>query len=130
MANEQNLIPYKPDDTTDKAKNGRLGGIASGKSKRRRRELREIFQTIRSTPVEVTMPDKTKKEVPLDEAAALAMFRKAMSGNVEAMRLIATMLGEYEQKVKVEGATPVLVTPEELVALKKWAKGDDEDSGI
>ena len=132
MANEKNIIPhqFKPGDTSDKAANGRKGGIASGKAKRKRRELREIFEAIRKTPVQVAMPDGTIKEVDFDEAAVLAMYRKAMTGNVEAMKLIATMLGEYEQKVKVEGANPVLVTEGELAALKKWAKNDDEDSGI
>lgn len=127
MPNEKNIIPhqFKPGDTSGKAANGRKGGIASGKAKRKRRELREIFEAIRKTPVEVAMPDKTLKEVDFDEAAVLAMYRKAMTGDVGAMKLIATMLGEYEQKVKVEGTTPVLVTEEEMKSLAKWAKNDD-----
>ncbi len=131
MANEQNLIPYKPGDTKDKAKNGRLGGIASGKSKRRKRELREIFESVRTETIEVTMPDGVKKTLAFDEAAVLSIYKKAMSGNVEAMKFIATILGEYEQKVKVEGATPVLVTEKEMEALGRWAKkSDDNDPGI
>lgn len=132
MANEENIIPhqFKPGDTSGKAANGRKGGIASGKAKRKKRELREIFEAIRKTPVTIAMPDKSTKEVNFDEAAVIAMFHKAMKGDVNAMKLIATMLGEYEQKVKVESTNPVLVTPEELDALKKWAKKDDEDPGI
>ena len=128
MANEQNLIPhqFKPGDTSDKAANGRKGGIASGQSKRRKRELREIFETIRKTPVDVKMPDKSTKSVCFDEAAVLAMYKKAMNGDVNAMKLIATMLGEYEQKVKVEGKNPVLVTADEMTALAKWAKTEDD----
>lgn len=130
MANEQNLIPFKKGDTKDKAENGRKGGIASGKAKRKKRELREIFEAIRKMPIEFPMPDKTFKQVNFDEAAVIAMYQRAIKGDVNAMKLIATMLGEYEQKVKVESNNPVLVTEQELDALKKWAKKDDEDPGI
>lgn len=132
MANEKNIIPhqFKPGDTSDKAANGRKGGIASGKSKRKKRELREIFEAIRKMPITIALPDKTTKEVDFDEAAVIAMYQKAMHGDVGAMKLIATMLGEYEQKVKMEGATPVLVTEEEMKSLAKWAKKDDEDPSI
>lgn len=133
MANKENIIPHQftsEQSREEAAKNGQKGGIASGESRRRKRELREIFEAVRDTPVDVVLPDNTKKSVGFDEAAVLAMFRKAMAGNVEAMKLIATMLGEYEQKVKVSGANPVLVTPDEMAALTKWAKGDDDDASL
>lgn len=46
MPNEQNLIPYQFDSKQSReeaAKNGRLGGIASGISRRRKRSLKEPF---------------------------------------------------------------------------------------
>ena len=44
MPNEQNLVPYQFDSSQSReeaAKNGALGGRASGASRRRKRSLRE-----------------------------------------------------------------------------------------
>lgn len=105
---------------------GRKGGIASGESRRAKRNLRELFEAIRNEQITVTMPDNTTRTMQMDEAATLAMFQQALKGNVKAMTLIATILGEYEQKVKVEGMNPVLVTEEERKALEKWANKNDD----
>ena len=103
-----------------------MGGIASGEARRRKRDLKALFEAIREERIEVKMPDGTRKATTFDEAAVIAMFQKAIRGDVRAMKLIATILGEYEQKVKVEGMNPVLVTEEERKALDKWAsKADD-----
>ena len=130
MANKENLIDAAHRSKSEVRENGRKGGIASGEARRKKRDLREIFEAVRDMKVQVALPDKSTKEMTFDEASALAMFKKAMNGDVNAMKLIATMLGEYEQKVKVEGATPVLVTEAEMDALSKWAKKNDEDPGI
>lgn len=124
MANEQNLNPVR---TEAEARDlGRQGGIASGEARRRKRDLKALFEAIREERIEVKMPDGTRKATTFDEAAVIAMFQKAIRGDVRAMKLIATILGEYEQKVKVEGMNPVLVTEEERKALDKWAsKADD-----
>ena len=127
MANEQNLRPFTSDQNREEAaKNGRKGGIASGQSKRAKKTLRDAFETLRHTEIEIALPDKSRKVVEMDEAAALAMYQQALKGNVHAMTFIATILGEYEKTVKVEGINPVLVTEEERKALDKWA-GKEND---
>lgn len=124
MANEQNLNPVRTE--AEARELGRQGGIASGEARRRKRDLKALFEAIREERIEVKMPDGTRKATTFDEAAVIAMFQKAIRGDVRAMKLIATILGEYEQKVKVEGMNPVLVTEEERKALDKWAsKADD-----
>ena len=124
MANEQNLNPVRTE--AEARELGRQGGIASGEARRRKRDLKALFEAIREERIEVKMPDGTRKDTTFDEAAVIAMFQKAIRGDVRAMKLIATILGEYEQKVKVEGMNPVLVTEEERKALDKWAsKADD-----
>lgn len=127
MANEQNIIPNSERTPQQREEIARAGGIASGAARRAKRNLREIFEAIRTEQITVTMPDKSTRTMQMDEAAALSMFQQALKGNVKAMTLVATLLGEYEQKVKVEGVNPVLVTKEEQEAIGKWAKKKADD---
>lgn len=127
MANEQNIIPNSERTPQQREEIARAGGIASGAARRAKRNLREIFEAIRTEQITVAMPDKSTRTMQMDEAAALAMYQQALKGNVKAMTLVATLLGEYEQKVKVEGVNPVLVTKEEREAIGKWAKKKAEE---
>lgn len=46
MANEQNLRPFTSDQSHEEAaKNGKAGGIASGKARREKADLRKVIQT-------------------------------------------------------------------------------------
>ena len=127
MPNIGNLKPFTSDQSHEKAvENGRKGGIASGESKRAKKTLRDAFEALRHTEIEITMPDKSRKIVEMDEAAALAMYQQALKGNVHAMTFVATILGEYEKTVKVEGINPVLVTEEERAALDRWASKEND----
>lgn len=127
MAGTKNLIPQSERTKAEQKEIARQGGIASGAARRAKRNLREIFEAIRTEQISVTMPDKSTRTMQMDEAAALAMYQQALKGNVKAMTLVATLLGEYEQKVKVEGVNPVLVTKEEQEAIGKWAKKKADD---
>lgn len=65
MANDENLVPL----TTTKAREvGRLGGIASGESKRKRKTLREELLALLSV-------DGTQERV------SLALIKEATEGN-------------------------------------------------
>ena len=47
MANEQNLIPFTSDQSREEAvKNGRIGGYASGESRRKRKALRDSMNML------------------------------------------------------------------------------------
>ena len=127
MGNIENLKPFTSDQSREEAvENGRKGGIASGQARRAKRSLRDAFEALRHTEIEITMPDKSRKVVEMDEAAALAMYQQALKGNVHALTFIATILGEYEKTVNVKGVNPVLVTEEERAALEKWASKDND----
>ncbi len=46
MANEQNLRPFTSDQSHEEAvKNGTAGGVASGKARREKADLRKVIQT-------------------------------------------------------------------------------------
>ena len=126
MGNIENLKPNSERTPEEREELARKAGIASGAARRAKKTLRDAFEALRHTEIEITMPDKSRRVVDMDEAAALAMYQQAIKGNVKAMALVATMLGEYEQKVKVEGVNPVLVTETEREALEKWAKKEND----
>lgn len=126
MANNENLKPNSERTPEEREELARKAGIASGAARRAKRSLRDAFEALRHTEIEITMPDKSRKIVEMDEAAALAMYQQALKGNVHALTFIATILGEYEKTVNVKGVNPVLVTEEEMKALDKWSSKDND----
>jgi len=111
MANEQNLKPFTSDQSREEAaKNGQKGGIASGRARAEKRDLRKALELL----LEQTYTDK--KGVTRTGAQALVekLFATAMSGNVKAFEVIRSTVGqdpvqkveqvnidmEYEQSVE------------------------------
>ncbi len=128
MAKHPNLIDQSQRTKAEQREIARLGGIASGLSRRKKRDMRSIFQALRDEKITTPMPGGGQEDVSLDVAAALAMYRKAINGNTHAMKLIAEMLGEFETKlaIKAEGPQIVPMTQDAIDALGKWARKDDK----
>lgn len=106
MANEENLIPFTSKQSREEAKkNGRKGGIASGKAKRRKKAVREVMEMIANQPV---TNDKLKKQmraitggineddIDMITAATMGIFQAAIKGNVSAYEMIADKLDEAQ----------------------------------
>ena len=91
MANEENLKPFTSDQSREEAKkNGRKGGIASGKARREKKLLKDYLQELL---------DKKKikidgKEVDGATAITLKLIQQAMKGNVKAYTTIRDTLGQ------------------------------------
>lgn len=116
LMNEQNLIPFEKGcrSTEEAQKNGRKGGVASGVARRRKRSLKKTFEQLLS--MEPTADAKEAMEdagITIDDMTnftviAVSAMRKAMSGDVSAMRFIADVTGGYtmteheKQKAKLE----------------------------
>ena len=100
MANNNNLRKGNPDTqfkSGQKAvESGRKGGIASGKSKRKRKE----FKNDLITALTIVMEDnKTVQEIGIE-----ALMDKFMKGDLKAFELIRDTIGEKptdKQEVKV-----------------------------
>lgn len=94
MANPENLKPF---DSVMKAReSGRKGGIASGESKRKKRELRE---TLRALLDETTKDGRTGME-----NIAIALLAEAEKGNVRAFAEIRdTLYGKPVSTVEMTG---------------------------
>lgn len=91
MANEQNLQPFTSDQSREEAaKNGRKGGIASGKARRERKMMREAFEELLERDYEGA--DGTV----LDGTSALAVrvFKQALNGDLKAFELIRDTTGQ------------------------------------
>lgn len=103
MANEKNLIPHQftsDQDREEAAKNGRLGGKASGAARRRKRSLREAADLYLSLPVE----DKRKwnklarryvdaEDIDNQMAMIVALWEGAVSGDARAAKVLIDLLG-------------------------------------
>lgn len=104
MANEDNLIPFTSDQSREEAKkNGRKGGIASGKAKRRKKAVREVIEMLANQPLTNEKLRKSIKgitagveddDIDLLTAATMGLFQSAIKGNEKAYKLIMERLDE------------------------------------
>lgn len=92
MANEQNLKPFTSDQSREKAvENGRKGGIASGKAKREKRDLRRALEALLDKNMG---KNKDGEDVSGAEALALKQFEKALKGDTRAFEVIRDTSGQ------------------------------------
>ena len=108
MANEQNL---KVPSSKEARENGKKGGVASGKSRRKKANLKKAFETILQAEVASPNVKKQLEELGFDEMAlAMVMMQKAMKGNVRAFEQISKLtttdakdaLDKKEQKERIK----------------------------
>ena len=108
MANKENLrVPT----SIEARRNGKKGGIASGKSRRRRKLLRECLDELLAR--EYTQGGTTLTG---SEALAAALMKKAMKGDVKAFEALRDTAGEKPVE-RIESNTEIVVN---------WA---DDDNG-
>ena len=93
MGNEQNL---KTPSSEEARELGRKGGIASGKARRRKADLKRAFNTILKADVANENISKQLEalgfEATNEMALAMVMMQKAMKGNVKAFEQIARLV--------------------------------------
>lgn len=96
MANEQNLIPINQRTKSEQRAIQQKGGIASGKSRRQRADLKRAFETLLSSEVN----NEQMRDLliglgyePTNEMAlALVVLQKALNGNVTAFSKIQDVI--------------------------------------
>ena len=108
MANEQNLRPCEHKLTEEEAKRG---GIASGKARAEKRDLRKALEIL----LEKTYPKKDKNgnvigETTGTEAITAKLFEQAMKGNIKAFETIRDSVGQKPMdKVIVAEVDPAVM---------------------
>lgn len=120
MGNPDNLKGHEftSEQSREKAaENGRKGGIASGKAKRRRKAFAEAFEAILSTQ----FTDHNGNHTDGIEAIATKTFQKALSGDMKAIAFIRDTVGEMPvQRVEVDKIDPrVRAEMDELLGLNE-----------
>lgn len=111
MAGADNL---KVPTSEEARKYGKKGGVASGKARRKKANLRKAFETILQAEVASPNVKKQLEELGFDStnemALAMVMMQKAMKGNVRAFEQISRLtaidtkdsLDKREQKERIE----------------------------
>ena len=85
MANEQNLRPFTSDQNREEAaKNGRKGGVASGKARRDKKLIHDCLLYL----VQQNHVDKKGKKHTGAELVSSALFKKAVSGDLKAIEMV------------------------------------------
>jgi len=113
MANEQNLRPFTSDQSREKAvKNGRKGGIASGKKKRENKTFKELINTFlngdfkeeefKQKMIEFGIPEG---ECTNKMAVVFSAWNQAVKGNTKAMEILRDTAGEQLTQ-KIETINP------------------------
>lgn len=115
MANEYNLSPFPKGRSNEEAvRDGRKGGIASGKARREKKAMRELAQAILSMPVKKGQKtadiDKAKaiedlvgKNLTVQEVALLKIAQSAMRGNTKDLEFLRDTAGEKpKETIKLE----------------------------
>ena len=135
MANEQNLIPANKRSKSEARENGSKGGVASGKARRKKANLRKAFETILQAEVASPNVKKQLEELGFDStnemALAMVMMQKAMKGNVRAFEQISKLtttdakdsLDKREQKERIEALK--LENQKRRVTLEGSANSED-----
>lgn len=111
--NNGNLKPCR--NTEEAKERGRLGGLASGRSRRQRSRIAKAMQTVMKKKIPSgEIRERLKAEgIDLDEKAtnevafAASVLVSAMQGNMQAARLVLELVGEdpqFEHKKEVDEA--------------------------
>lgn len=114
MANEQNLIKNSERTPSERRENAKKAGVASGKARRKKANLKKAFETILQADVASPNVKKQLEELGFDStnemALAMVMMQKAMKGNVRAFEQISKLtttdakdtLDKKEQKARIK----------------------------
>lgn len=109
MANEQNLKPFTSDQNREEAKkNGRKGGVKSGESRRRKRDMKKSLEALFATQAPDKMTKAFKKQgldVPsqatFEDLLTISMAAKAIAGDARMVSLILDVTGDkHSDKLK------------------------------
>ena len=114
MANEQNLIKNSERTPSERRENAKKAGVASGKARRKKANLKKAFETILQADVASPSVKKQLEDMGFDTtnemALAMVMMQKAMKGNVRAFEQISKLtmtdakdsLDKKEQRERIE----------------------------
>ena len=101
MANEENLVPFTSDQSHEEAvRNGRKGGIESGKVRKQNADLKKRLKEIANMALREgdideikTLADAKSANLSISDALLVKLVAMALGGNIKAMNTLMGMLG-------------------------------------
>lgn len=115
MGNEKNLVPNEKRTPRERRENARKAGKASGESRRKRKTMRESMEWLLNLPP-TTVKDFNKltkagfpvEEIDNSQLIVLALFERAKSGDVLAIKELRNIIGE--DIVNTDINTPIVIS--------------------
>lgn len=110
MANEENLVPFTSEQSREEAvKNGRRGGINSGKARRARKTLAQIGDMIGGLDIKseknreiMRKAGITDEDMINDVGMIFRLNLKAQNGDTKAIELLSKLRGQFKEQSSVE----------------------------
>lgn len=116
MANDKNLVPLGNRTTSEQREIAQKGGIASGESRRRRKLLKDSMNALLELPVSSTKEYNALIKMGIDiedidnsQLIVLALFNRAKSGDVAAIKELRNLIGEDSTEDKSVGQLERLI---------------------
>lgn len=146
MANEDNLIHNSKRTPSELRENGRKGGIASGKARRKKANLKNALNTIltaEATSKTAQILEELGFENTNEMAIMLSLTQQAMKGNVRAIELINKMatsekddLDRKEQRARIKAleiankaaSEKQDVQDSQVIIVDEWKEEENESS--
>lgn len=98
--NQENLVSLADRTTSEKREIARKGGIASGKARKEKRQLKD--------ELEILMQNISKDGRTYQELISTALVKEALKGNTKAYEIIRDTLGQKPIEVQQIIETPII----------------------
>ena len=102
----ENLIPLNKRTKAEQRKITRSGGIKSGETRRKQKEIKELMQTIDSTSLPSEQAETYQQVLDIKnptyrEAVIATIYLKALSGDMRAIELYLKLKGEMPKDIEL-----------------------------
>ena len=136
MANEKNLIENSKRTPSELREITKKGGIESGKSRRRKKLLKDTVNMLLALPLKDGKLDKltdlktiNDKNITVEEAMVLKQIQKALKGDLRAFESLVDLSGSHNSKVEEAqkpGTDKTFINALNGKAAEAWNDGDTE----
>lgn len=116
MANEENLIPFNKRTPRERKEIAIKGANATNEQKRQRKAMREQMEMLLKLPPINAQAKQKIKELGIDEKEIdnqmllmVAIFNKAMKGDIQAVNVVRELIGERIQQAEVQIKQPTFI---------------------
>ncbi len=102
----ENLIPLNKRTKAEQREITRSGGIKSGETRRKQKEIKELMQTIDSTSLPSEQAETYQQVLDIKnptyrEAVVATIYLKALSGDMRAIELYLKLKGEMPKDIEL-----------------------------